>query len=121
MAFFRSLRRFLLTDRVTLIFILLAVIENLISWAFILWKVHLNADWRTTWYSVYGTSNFGPPQTLFEIPAVGSLVFVVNTAISYFLHKRSQGYARILLGATAFLEILVLIPLFAIYYFGNIL
>ncbi len=121
MAFFRSLRKFFILDRLVLALILCAIVLNAAAWAFILWKVHGNAEWRATGYSVYfGITDYGPPEVLFRVPAIGSLFVVVNIVLAYFLHKRSQPFARILLGATAFLQILVIIPLIAIYYIGNI-
>lgn len=118
----RALRKFFIEDRIILTFLVISIIVNVIAWAFILWKTHVNLDWRTTTYNVYrGATGYGPPQTLFEIPGVGTLIVLMNGIISYFLHKRNNGYAEVLMGATAFLQVLLLIPLLAIYYFGNII
>lgn len=120
MPFLRSLRKFFYDDRIVLVFLILAILVNIVSWAFVGFKIGGSADLRATSYSVYFGATFGPPQLLFEIPAMGSFMVVVNTLIAYFLHKRNRGYAEILIGATAFLQVLTLIPLIAIYYFGNI-
>ena len=120
MKFLHSLRKFFISDRVVLFLLILALIVNAVSWIFIVWKTHSLTDWRTTQYNVYGSSSFGPPQFLFEIPGLGSLIIVINVVIAYFLHKRNALYARILVGTTAFLQVLAIIPLFAIYYIGNL-
>ncbi len=120
MPFLRSLRKFFYDDRIVLVFLILSILVNLTSWVFVALKIGGSTELRATSYSVYFGATFGPPQLLFEIPAMGSFIVLSNSIIAYFLHKRNVGYAEILMGATAFLQALTFIPLLAIYYFGNI-
>lgn len=114
----REVKTYLFSDRISFILIAAILLLNACLWVFLLIKIDDPDSLRVITYSVYfGVTDYGPASRLLEIPLIGFVVAMTNILLGYLLYNRNHTFAYILLGVTVFLEVLVLVPAIAIYFF----
>ena len=111
---FREWARPLAVDRTARTLILIALVANLLSWLTVVARLAPSIVGRriiALHYSIYlGVDAVGPAWQALALPAIGTLIIVMNAALARLAYVRqSRSAALVLLGLTALIESLALV------------
>ena len=104
-------------DRLFLINFILSLVVNIIMWGLLLASFWMAKEYIITQYNIYfGISSLDPWYHILLLPALGLLVIIINTLLSFYFYLKQQLLSRFLfLGMTIFNLVMVAEVLLLIY------
>jgi hypothetical protein len=106
----RQLKVVWLQDKIILILFLVGLFFNLVLYLSLVLGIVRGSEPVVLHYSVYfGIDLIGPWPQLYFMPAVGTLLFLVNLTLALFFYKKEKVASYLFSGATAVLEALLLV------------
>jgi len=92
------------------VFFGLSLALNLVIWALILTQIgKFDLDIPLHYNIYFGIDDFGSKNNLFFLPIFASLVLIVNFLVSFYFANKEKFLTYFLLGASIFIQILVLL------------
>jgi hypothetical protein len=77
-------------------------------WFIVVWRFKISADFIPLHYTLYfGFDRFGPKFDLFLFPTLSSLIFTINTVVTYKVLKKNKLWQGIMLGLTLLLQLIL--------------
>jgi len=106
-----SFKKFL-NNKILFVLLFLNIFVFIFLWFVSAWRFNISEDFIPLHYTLYfGFDRFGPKFDLFLFPTMSSLIFGINTAISYSVLKKSKLWQGIILGITFLLQLTLLTSL----------
>ncbi|MAG28682.1 hypothetical protein CL632_00850 [bacterium] len=83
-----------------------------VIWFIVVWRFQASESFIPLHYTIYfGFDRFGPKFDLFLFPTLGSIIMIVNSAISKLVLKDNKLWQGVLLGLTLLMELILLVSL----------
>ena len=83
-----------------------------VIWFLAIWRFQVSESFIPLHYTIYfGFDRFGPKFDLFLFPTLGSIIMIVNLAITRIVLEGNKLWQGVLLGLTLLMELILLVSL----------
>ena len=107
--------RSFIQDRLVKINLLASLVLNIIIWTMLAWQTKFFPELITLHYNIYfGIDLLGYWYQIFLLPALGLIVFLLNSFFAILLFNKEKIISYFLVGATTLIQVLLLLATISI-------
>jgi hypothetical protein len=109
-------RAYFWRERLIVFFLTSSLFLGLINWFYLFFSLKKKTAILPLHLSLlFGVDRIGPKNFVFELPAIGLAIFVLNFILAYIFYERGEKYvSHLFLGASCFFQVVLLIGIILI-------